>query len=233
VTRALVIVFMLGAGAIARADDLTADARDDVVDIRHHRMPTRHAVLGWTADGAAVIRRTDCGWQDGSGFPFCDVTISIVRADRPAEVHPLLSLGRDDEGECCAIDTGTAMAFIRGEAALRAQLGPLAPGIAQVAGFRIGDAPLALQVDDGVTGRLVASRGGDVVMATMWDRDPDGDTRTRAATITDVVASQDGVREVVLVREDTGGGDFFATAFHATVLAVPTPRAWAFRPPAR
>src|SRR5690242_8090748 len=55
-----------------------ADARQDIVDIRHRRMPNHTDVLGWTADGAFVLRRTTCEVQDLSDIPSCGVSIDVA-----------------------------------------------------------------------------------------------------------------------------------------------------------
>ena len=59
--RALILAPLFVA-SVARAD--VESARNDIVDMRKGRMPARSEVLGWTDDGAFVMRRTDCVVQD-------------------------------------------------------------------------------------------------------------------------------------------------------------------------
>jgi hypothetical protein len=56
--RPLLCLALLASTTSVRAD--VEPARDDIVDIRHGRMPSRTRTLGWTDAGAIVVRRTIC-----------------------------------------------------------------------------------------------------------------------------------------------------------------------------
>jgi hypothetical protein len=60
--RSSIVISLLAATTVAHA--ATEPARDDIVDIRHGRMPDRAAALGWTDGGAFVFRRIVCSVQD-------------------------------------------------------------------------------------------------------------------------------------------------------------------------
>lgn len=62
--RPLLALAVLTAASVAHAD-----ARQDIVDMRHHRMPNHTEALGWTEDGAFVLRRTGCAvhYNDEAG----------------------------------------------------------------------------------------------------------------------------------------------------------------------
>lgn len=107
--------------------------RQDIVDLRHQRLPARRVFLGWTADRKAVVHVASCGSSDGGG-PFCEVSLEITGAKRawpqsvpllqPACSEPCTSY---DDGFPWTVPTELASRAIRAERAALAKLGPLQP----------------------------------------------------------------------------------------------------------
>lgn len=110
-----------------------ADARQDIVELRHGRAHSHHQFLGWSAEGLAVSRRLVC--SEG-GERSCRATVDQLRvgaADHTTVLwHNTESLydtatSEDPKGP---ISSAEATRFIRNEAATLDGLGPLRPGTA-------------------------------------------------------------------------------------------------------
>lgn len=102
--------------------------REDIVDIRHRRAPNRRTLLGWTADGKAVVHVVACGVNDGGG-PFCRSTLDVVGAKRTQSIALLqptcTACDPFDESFAWLVSTELASQAIRTERAALAKLGPL------------------------------------------------------------------------------------------------------------
>jgi hypothetical protein len=111
---------------LAHADE---PVRDDIVDLRHERLPSRRVFLGWTADNRAVIHAVDCGEGDG-GSQFCSTKLEIVSKAK-TESLPILEpprrSGPDADGFPWQVSTELASKAIRAERAALAKLGTLQP----------------------------------------------------------------------------------------------------------
>jgi hypothetical protein len=143
----LVVLASLAAVAVSPTD--APDARNDIVDIRHGRTPTRHRLLGWTIEGAAVMRDIECDVNDGSGIPFCRATITVAPLRGRAKTHVLLDISWPEfkfgcTEACYPLAYRTALKFIRAEQRVLVALGPLAPAVKQTQPWHLGPLPLRL-----------------------------------------------------------------------------------------
>lgn len=173
----------LSGGLSGAPDDaqLEEDARNDIVDIRHGRMPLRTRALGWTAEGAFVFRVTDCQAPSTTGAPECAVRLVVAAPGMPARQHLLFwqQWGEGDRAGCtstdmgwptqpmCWIDQAQASLFLATERTLRQQLGALVPAPSQARPFHLGTRRLALDTSEDprepdALVRLVAVDGRDV-----------------------------------------------------------------------
>lgn len=114
-----VLLALLAVSTVAWADG--EPVRDDIVDIRHGRMPDRRVFLGWTADGRAVAHQVLCAPQNDN--PRCEATL-VVATERGAETTMLFSIGEVG----LDISTDLASRAIRAERDALAKLGPLTKG---------------------------------------------------------------------------------------------------------
>jgi len=111
----------------------TADARHDIVDLRHGRTVSEHEFLGWSPGADAVVRRRVCS-EDGELS--CTVTIDELGVGKPPRTSILYrNLGElyeraDADNPKGPISTAEATGFIRREATVLAGLPPLTPGTA-------------------------------------------------------------------------------------------------------
>lgn len=113
---------------VAHADE---PVRDDIVDLRHHRLPYRRVFVGWTADGRAVIHAVACGVNDGGG-PFCRSSLEVIGNTKTESVpvlQPVCSDPCDPYGEpfIWSVPTELASQAIRMERTALAELGALQP----------------------------------------------------------------------------------------------------------
>ncbi|MCA9711344.1 MAG: hypothetical protein KDK70_36230, partial [Myxococcales bacterium] len=109
-----------------------ADARADIVALRHGRETSHQEFLGWTSDGRAVARRLVCS-EDGEST--CRASIDALAVGAPQHTTVLWSQDQapDDEDIPQAkspISTAQATRFIRAERRALEGLGRLSPGTA-------------------------------------------------------------------------------------------------------
>jgi hypothetical protein len=121
----IVLAVLLASGALARADE---PVRDDIVDLRHERVPSRRVFVGWTADNQAVVHVVDCGFGDGGGA-WCKSTLEVIGENKveipilqPEEIGELYG-----EKFLWGVSSELASKAIRAERAAFAKLGPLQP----------------------------------------------------------------------------------------------------------
>jgi tetratricopeptide (TPR) repeat protein len=131
----------------------SADARKDIVELRHGRTSSHVEFLGWTDDGRAVARRLVC--SEG-GEVACRASIDALAVGSP-EHTTLLWQNSESLYETATADdpkgpisTAEATAFIRAESKALARLATLSPGeraTDPVAAFgTIGGEPTAIYV---------------------------------------------------------------------------------------
>lgn len=107
----------------------SADARQDIIDLRRGQLESQSTFLGWTEDGKAVSRSLVC--SEG-GAVVCRASVDALGVGE-AEKSTVVFHSDNFEGEYedprkGPISTGEAMAFIRGEAEAIDALGPLSSG---------------------------------------------------------------------------------------------------------
>lgn len=173
-------------GVAIEPDDGLADARNDIVDIRHGRMPLRTRALGWTAGGEFVLRSTHCQAPTATGFPECSVAFLVAAPGKPTRSNVVFSHRWGDDGNeiagCptemgwppspfCWIDQPSASLFLAAERAVLTKLGPLRAGTAQAQPFHLGTRRLALDSTDDIPARLVSVAGRDVQQLEVTVRD--------------------------------------------------------------
>ncbi len=209
-----------------------ADAREDIVDIRHRRMPNRTAVLGWTAEGAFVLRRTSCIVQDLSDSPSCAVTIDVASRDRTVshllfnatweidcveKEMPAAALG------CYKIPTADAMKFIAAERELLASLGSLRAGTPSLASGTVK----AIRYDDDAADRrraaLVLSSGGRWrPLHVLWSVETGKDEFLRSdPAIEHIERSPDRTSLAIVTMLSHAEDDFYWETFDLTVVPAP------------
>ena len=118
-----------------------ADARADIVDLRHDRSPTRHELLGWTPAGEAALRWIVC--SEG-GERQCRAGVGAFGVGTERVTTTLEHAGYD------RLPVADAIAFIRSERAAIDALGPLTAGPPAV------DGRLAFGVVGGVASEVRA-----------------------------------------------------------------------------
>lgn len=121
----LATLLALAAHFLVFASTAHGDARQDIVDIRHGRLPVRHELLGWRADGRAVFRTTTC--SEG-GTTECHAELVTVGAGGVSQTTVLLDLVEvycEGGAPCDALPHDVARDFIRKEARAIAAQGPL------------------------------------------------------------------------------------------------------------
>lgn len=114
--------------SVAHADE---PVRDDIVDLRHHRLPDRRVFLGWASDGRAVVHAVACGVNDAGG-PFCSSSLEVIgnrKVESVRVLEPSCGDSCDPFGETFAwsVPTELASQAIRAERAALAKLGALQP----------------------------------------------------------------------------------------------------------
>ena len=233
--RALILVPILAATATAHAD--VEAAREDIVDMRRGRMPSRSEALGWTEDGAFVFRRTSCVVQDLSDIPSCRVEIDVAKGRR-TESHVLFSVtweigcaeafdGPPDPAlGCWAIPTDAASTFLAAERELREKLGPLTEGTRT--GRRLGNGALAIvEYGDPQAGRRRAALalvkdGRWRALRVIWNVDDGGDEFLRGAPSIDrVERSPDGTSLAIVSSLSHAEDDYYWTSYRVDVVPVP------------
>ncbi|MEM7154567.1 MAG: tetratricopeptide repeat protein [Myxococcota bacterium] len=107
----------------------SADARQDIIDLRRGQLESQSTFLGWTDDGRAVSRRLVC--SEG-GAVVCRASIDAleVGADEESTVlfHSDNFEGDYEDPRKGPVSTAEAMAFIRGETKALDDLGALEAG---------------------------------------------------------------------------------------------------------
>jgi hypothetical protein len=146
-----------------------ADARHDIVDIRHGRLPVRHELLGWRPDGRAVFQTTAC--SEG-GTTACRADLRVMGTEGAASTTILLDIVEvycEAGAPCDALPYDVARAFLRAEERAIAAQGPLtrtAPAADAAAALgavaRLGARLVPTLRDEmpGVRTELVAERAG-------------------------------------------------------------------------
>jgi len=201
-----------------------ADARHDIVDIRHGRLPVRHELLGWRPDGRAVFRTTAC--SEG-GTVACRAELRVVGTEGVASATVLLDIVEvycEAGAPCEALPHDVARAFLRAEERAIAAQGPLsrtAPAVDVASSLggaiRLSARLVPIERDElpGVRTELVAERGGTRRrLATLSPFDQRMEhLRLRAA-----YPSPDGTRTAVVV--ELGAGEMCWGPFwdHAIVV---------------
>lgn len=228
--RALILV-PLFAAANAHAD--VEPAREDIVDMRKGRMPSRVAALGWTEQGAFVVRETDCGYQDLSDQPNCQVTIYVAERGKTAAFQLFngwweIGCGRDGDPppECWTITTEAASAFIKAERALMEKLGPLTAGTAakrELPGGRLSVVRYEDQPADRRKAAIALVKGGRwKPLAIISSVETGSNTFLRNdPAIERVERSPDGESLAILTSSSFADSDFYWTSRTVTVLPMP------------
>jgi hypothetical protein len=192
-------------------------AREDIVDARNGHMPSRHTALGWTPDGAIVIRATIPMADAATGFR---AALTVTAAGAAAAHTALADVVCD--ADPCVSAYAAARDFIVAERRALAALPPL------VAADEVADHDLAVRIVDGDHGRrrpygqrLELTRNGRrmAVVADAWidpDADPD---HIEAAHIAAVYAGPDG-RLAVVVAWTLGFGCWSAPQLTTVVLTA-------------
>ncbi len=108
----------------------SADAREDIIALRHGHTASHQQFLGWTEDGQAISRRLVC--SEGGALT-CRASIDTLQVgatehDQVLFENDALDVTASADDPKGPISTTEAMAFIRGEAEALASLGPLEPG---------------------------------------------------------------------------------------------------------
>ncbi|MBS1124111.1 MAG: hypothetical protein H6Q90_6339 [Deltaproteobacteria bacterium] len=236
-----ITLFTLLDVAVSRADaDDLDDARNDIVDIRHGRMPSRVRALGWTLNHELAVRVTNC--QESTsvrGDPSCEATLIVLAPGKPARTHVLFASTWDDthvdesrakqcpdsfvrpQSPVCWIDQPAASRFLATERALRANLGVLSPAPSQRRPFHLGSHHLELR-----GGTMVAVRDGKATMlgVTVRQDQCSGNDDHCLNTIIDrenieaVYDSPDGNAVAVVARYATHSGHDFHNTFYDVKL---------------
>lgn len=220
---------LLACAILAVTSTATAEpVRDDITDLRHHRMPTPLRFLGWTADGRAVLHEASYGFQDDSCMPQGGSTLLTVRDDGTGDSIPLLQPVVDDDFVLCSdafpwrVPTALASRAIRAEARALAALGPLQPGVpAKHPELSLVRGPCWLHLAARTHGHThtiarVLTIGPETCVA-------DGhDLGIRDAQIVDMHASPDGRSLAVTVNVTTQSMDFYDSFVQTVVVATPS-----------
>jgi hypothetical protein len=227
-------------GLLAVSSPVLADgepARDDIVDIRHGRMPARAAALGWTGAGAFVYRRTACNVQDLSDVPQCVVMIDVGERGQTRS-HALFSAtweigcieyrgaAPDPALGCWTIPTAEASRFIAAERDLRATLGPLTPGTGigpdlpagRITGVRYEDEP----ADRRRAAIVLAKAGRWRTLTRIWSVGIGTDESLRHdPTILHVERSPDGRSLAIVSSLAHVEDDYYWDTYRVDVVPMP------------
>ncbi len=172
--------------------------RDDIVDLRHGRLPNRRVFLGWTADDRAVVHVASCGVNDGGG-PFCSSVLEVT--DRSGTSSTVLLVPAC--GECdpysdtfrYQVPTEVASKAIRAAAQKLAALGPLrASSASPTADARITRTTCSVAVAIGEATTKV-SLGKDCIANG-------GSESIQSANVRDVHRSPDGAVLAITIAMD-------------------------------
>ncbi len=230
--RALAIVAVLC--GTARAD--VEEARDDLVEMRHGRMPFRVRVLGWMDDGGYAVRRTDCHIQDDSGLPQCEITIVVAR---PAgtTTHALFSTSWDPDcglsevtsrpapATCWAISGAEASKLLATERSLRARLGSFTPGTPVAPPFDVAGGRITVAGYDTANQRraaiVLASGGKWRPLRVIWKVDSGRDEFMRRYGVERVERSPDGKWLAVSADLHHAEDDYYWETFPTVVVPMP------------
>jgi hypothetical protein len=203
--------------------------RDDIVDLRHQRIPNGRVFLGWTADGRAVEHIARCGSAEASGIPECGVWLEVTRQGHDSTRMPLLDPPtRCDLGPPCSdgtfpwtVPTEVASRAIRSERAALAELGPLQPSPA-------GPAPALTVVKDSCWVHLAAGTPSHLhTLAVVVAIDKrgcvadGGDSSVIAARLTGVQVSPDGGAVAATVFVESHDADLHSFNEITVVVAMP------------
>jgi hypothetical protein len=212
-------------------------ARDDIVDIRHGRMPVRAAALGWRDSGAFVYRRTACSVQDLSDIPQCSVVIDVAAGgqtrsnslfaatweigcveSRDATPDPTLG--------CWKIPTAEASRFISAERALLATLGPLTPGTRIGPDLPAGRITVVRYEDERADRRraaiVLANKGRWRPLAMIWSVGIGTDEfLRREPTIVHLERSPDGASLAIVTSLAHAEDDYYWDTYRVDVIPMP------------
>lgn len=229
------ILAPLFVASVAHAD--VESARNDIVDMRKGRMPARSEVLGWTDDGAFVLRRTDCVVQDLSDIPSCSVSIDVARG-KQVRSHRLFAAewaigcveafdGPPDPAlGCWNISTEQASAFLAAERKIMAGLGTLTPGTAIGRDVPAGRLAILRYEDEPADRRRAAivtvKNGRWKPLRIIWSVETGKDEFLRSnPTIERLERSPDGASIAVVTALSHAETDFYWTSYRIDVLPMP------------
>jgi len=182
---------------------VAALARQDIVEIRHDRWPRHTDVLGWTANGEVVVRRTACGVQDDSDVPYCSVTLTVA-GRRGTRVERLLRIRGEAGAPHLDLPYATATRFIHAEDRALGALGPLEAGAATTT----PDDLRLLRYEAGDSRRLALLRGRRW-LKVLWSVRMESDQFIRRARIVRVDEAPSGADVAVVVRLDLAEDDYY------------------------
>lgn len=206
----LVLVLLLTA-SLAHADE---PVRDDIVDLRHARVPSRRVLLGWTADNCAVVHVADCGFGDGGGA-WCTSTLEVIGAR--TQVIALLAPEAvvDEYGETARWQVSGELASkaIRAERAALATLGPLQPSAPGAPHVTAGGGPCRIDLRIGEHKHSWHALGSQCLQ-------DGGITTYSGATVLDAQLSPDRTWIAVSLRIASRTGEYRGSAMETRVLAV-------------
>jgi hypothetical protein len=224
----LVGLCVVGMSSVAYA----GDARNDIVEIRHGRRPNQVSVLGWTAQDAVVVRRTECVIEDGSGYPLCTITVTVA-TDRQRKDHVLFNRRWDGcqtmdpkpSVWCWSIEQSAASKLIKDEQALLESIGPLSQGSAVEKPFVIGSTQYAVRITPTPAGVypenaniVVIEKGHATTLRSARGPNPKSLRWLFDATIDRLARSPDGKHLALIASYETRGADFYSTEHSVDVI---------------
>lgn len=216
----------LVAASSARGD--VPHAREDIVELRHGRLPNRWIALGWTGSDAFALRDTDCGLQDDSGIPRCAVSIAIAdtHGTRREPLYGATWGECSGSGACFAVSGSDAQQFMQRERDVTTALGALTPGVAvgrEVAGGTLAIVQTAS--DDKRSAAIVLQRGArSVPLAVIFQTSLDGDLFLRGGrppSIDHVERSPDGKWLALATTLHTVELDYYEDVRDVSVVPMP------------
>lgn len=223
--RFLTCVAVLAIGFTAYADP--EPVRDDIVDLRHGRLPTPLRFLGWTADGRAVLHVAQYAFQDASCAPEGSSTLVIVPAKGTSVSIDVLVPEVNERIPYCSdawpwrVPTDLASRAIRAESEALAALGPLQPATpTSVPEFSLVRGDCWVHLATGALGRRrtisrVFTIGPKACITNGHD------LGIHDARIVDVHASPDGRSVAVTVNVTTLSLDSYGSSLQTVVVATP------------
>lgn len=206
----LALLFLL-LPTFAHADE---PVRDDIVDLRHQRVPSRRVFVGWTADNQAVVHVADCGTGDGGGA-WCTSALEVIGKKKVAiPIMKAEEIADQYSGNFMwGVSSELASKAIRAERAALARLGPLQPSAPSPPRITASgwECNVDLRIDEHkrtwhALGRHCLFEGGN---DSYW-----------GATVLDTQLSPDRTLLAVSLRIESKSGEYRSTSMETRVLAV-------------